>query len=289
MTKVIDVSDKAVPLPKGYDFPLLEPDLDLDPDASVFDAVPISRMERPQGDGMAPKPRDSVVGMMIQNFIARHGLRLVGFFPQVRAGRFLCDGSPHGLPRRGPRPLGAEKGLTRVPPRAIVTKAGDRWVTPYEEARLRHYTPVPGDAAYKAQVTIRSEASVYADRLSVQASPMSLADGKHYRRAVPESQKLPREGVLPERHCQNPECLKEIDEKRHHNVQYCNAKCTARAKELRRLQRKNREDGRPILYRNESDVSDDFSNDTNQLETSMVSPHICAEMFSEDCPVEIVR
>jgi hypothetical protein len=285
MTKIIDVSDEGEPLPKGYDFSPPEPDLDLGPDASVFDSGPISRMDR-QLVGIAPKPTDPAVDMMVKTFLSRHGLRLVGFFPKVRAGKFLCNGPQRGL------------GLTRFPLGATTTKAGDRWVTSSEEARLRRYKPIPGEAAYAAQEKIRRDAGVYEDRLSVQGGWMSLADGKYsrlswagankaYRQAVPESQKLPKEGELPERHCQNPECLKEIGAKRHHNVQYCNAKCTARAKELRRLDRKNQKAGRPIHYRNESDVSDDLINDTSQLETRVISPHTSRRIFSKDCAEEV--
>jgi hypothetical protein len=211
----------------------------------------ISRMERPLV-GIAPKPTDPAVDMMVKTFLSRHGLRLVGFFPKIRAGKFLCNGPQKGI------------GLTRFPVGATTTKAGDRWVTPSEEARLRHYKPVPGEAAYKAQQTVLNDAGVYEDRLSVQGGWMSLAAGKHsrlswdsaiktYRQAVPKSQKLPKEGVLPERSCQNPECMREIEG--HHNVRFCNAKCTARGKELRRLDRKNQKAGRPIHYRNESDDS----------------------------------
>jgi hypothetical protein len=235
--------------------------------------------------GIAPKPTDPAVDMMVKTFLSRHGLRLVGFFPKVRAGKFLCNGPQRGL------------GLTRFPFGATTTKAGDRWVTPSEEARLRRYKPIPGEAAYAAQEKIRRDAGVYEDRLSVQGGWMSLAEGKHsrlswdntikaYRQAVPKSQKLPKEGVLPERSCQNPECMLEI--KGHHNVQYCNAKCTARAKELRRLDRKNQQAGRPILYRNESDVSADLTHDISQLETGVISPHISRGIFSKDCPVEVV-
>jgi hypothetical protein len=305
LTKVIDVSDEAEPLPKWHEFSSSEPELDLGPDASAFDVSPISRMNRPQVAespksydaelvGMAIKPRDPTVGMLIQNFIAKHGLRLVGFFPKSAPGRFLCDGYSDGLPRPSHRPLGVQNGLTRIPPRAAMTKEGKRWVTPYEEARLRRYNPVEGEAAYREQEALRNMA--YEDRLSVQASGMSLADGnprmvwdnatRAYRQVAPKSQKLPQEGQLPERHCQNPECLKEIGAKRHHNIKYCNDACTARAKELRRLH-EIRQDGRPILYRNESDVFSDFTNDTSRLETGVISPHISRGIVPKDCPAEV--
>ena len=298
MTKLIDVSDEAGPLPKGYDFPAPGPEL-LDPDAPVFDAGPVSKMDL-QVVGLAPKPRDPADVLMILTFLSRHGLRLIGFFPQVRTGRFLCDGSSHGFRRTGPRPLGAEKCLTRVPPRAVVTKGGARWVTPSEEKRLRYYTPVPGEAAYAAQERILQDTGVYEDRLSVQSGGMSLADDKYsrlaydsatdtYRPFIPNSQKLPKEGVLPERSCGNPECLGEIKPPKnskkpvHHNIQYCGAKCTARAKELRRLDRKNQK-AKPILYRNELGLAPDLTSDTSQLETGFISPHIGRGIVSNAGP-----
>jgi hypothetical protein len=266
LTKVIDVSDEAEPLPPGYNFSSLEPEL-LDPDAAVFDSGFISPSHIAEElvgmapIGMAPKPRDPADVMLIQNFIARHGLRLSGFFPQVRAGRFLCDGLPR--PHSAPRPPGAEKGLTRVPPRVTVMEAGKRWVTPSEEARLRYYKRGVGEVSssvdivpvHRAQDDALKLAGVYEDRLSVQSSGMSLSDGRYSRPSwVRDSQKLPKEGPLPDRHCLNPECLKEIGAKRHHNKQYCDAKCSARAKELRRRD-KRKQAGRPVMYRNESDVS----------------------------------
>ena len=301
MTKVIDVSDEADPLPKGYDFPAPGPELlDPGPDASVFDSSPISRMDR-QLFGIAPKPTDPAIDMMVKTFLSRHGLRLVGFFPKVRAGKFLCpDSCPGELEnarktgRKGSR---RGLGLTRFPFGATTTKAGDRWVTPSEQARLRHYNkPIPGEAAYAAQEKIRRDAGVYEDRMSVQGGWMSLAEGKHsrlswdstikaYRQAVPKSQKLPKEGVLPERSCQNPECMLAIEG--HHNRHYCNAKCTARAKELRRLDRKNQQAGRPILYRNELGSTPDFTHDISQLETGVISLHISRGIVSKDCPAEI--
>jgi hypothetical protein len=170
-------------------------------------------------------------------------------------------------------------------------------VTPSEEARLRQYKPVVGEAAYRAQQTIINDAGVYEDRLSVQSGWMSLAETKHsrlswdsvekaYGQAVPKSQKLPREGELPERHCQNPECMGAIGEKRHHNVKFCNDKCCARAKELRRLDRKSQA-GRPLRYRNESDVSADLTNDASQLETDVIAPNMYRGILSNDCPAEV--
>jgi hypothetical protein len=237
----------------------------IDPNGPIFEASPISMMERRRVDespNIAIKTRDP----MIQAFIARHGLRLVGFFPQVQQARFYCDGRT----KRGPRPLGAQAGLTRIPPRATMTDEGKRFVSLYEEARARRYKPVTGEGAYREQAAIRNMA--YEDGLSVQSSGMSLADGnprmtwdkaiKAYRRVLPESQKLPEEGELPERHCLNPECMLEIDKDSHHNIKYCDDECAARAKELRRLDRKIRKASGSILYWNESDVADDLTNDT---------------------------
>jgi hypothetical protein len=292
MIKVIDVSDEAEPLPKGYGFPAPEPELDLGPDAAAFDFSPISRMNAElELVGMAPKWRDPAAVLLIQTFIARHGLRLVGFLPQLPARPFRCDG-----PLWPPTPWRPD--LTRFPPRATVTDKGKRYSSQYEEARARRYKPVEGEAAYKAQEKIRNNAGVYEDRLSVQESEMSLGDGKYsrlawdstnkvYRQAVPKSQKLPKEGKLPERSCQNPECVLEIDENRHHNVKYCDDECAARGKELRRLHR-NKLARRPILYRNESDVSVDLTNDTSQLEQDVISPHINRGIVSKDCPAEVV-
>jgi hypothetical protein len=263
-------------------------------------------MERPQV-GMAPKRRDPAGGMipqafirrhgglpfgftvaeelaLIQKFLARHGLRLVGFFPRVRAGRLICNGA-------------VENGLTMVSPRETKTATGDRWVTPSEEARLRRYKPIPGEAAYAAQEKIRRDAGVYEDRLSVTESGMSLGDGKYYRlswdstkrayrHAVPKSQKLPQDGELRERCCQNPEHMVPLDENLHHNVKYCSASCAARAKELRR-RHKVSQAVRPIVYRNESDVSADLTNDTNQLETGVISPHISRGIISADGSAEV--
>jgi hypothetical protein len=249
-------------------------------------------MERRQVDeapNIAIKPRDPTF-LLIQAFIARHGLRLVGFFPQVQQARFYCDGRT----KRGPRPLGTQAGLTRIPPRATMTDQGKRFVSLYEEARARRYKPVTGEAAYREQAAIRSMA--YEDRLSVQASGMSLADGdpwmmwdkaiKAYRRVVPESQKLPAEGELKGRRCDNPECFLEIDENQHHNRKYCDEECEARAKELRRLDRK-KEASRPHLYRNETDVSTDLTNDISQLEKEIISPHISREIIPNDCTEEL--
>jgi hypothetical protein len=265
----------------------------IDPNAPVFETSPISSMERRQVDespNITIKTRDPTL-LLIQTFIARHGLRLVGFFPQVQQGRIYCDGRT----KRGTRPLGAQKGLTRIPSRATMTDEGKRFVSLYEESRARRYKPVTGEAAYREQADIRSMA--FEDRLSVQASGMSLADGnprmmwdkaiKGYRQVVPDSQKLPREGELTERHCLNPECLDPIDENQHHNIKYCDDECAARAKELRRLQRKIRKAGQPILYRNESDVPTVLSNDTNQLETGVISHHISRGIVSKDCPAEV--
>jgi hypothetical protein len=311
LTKVIDVSDEAEPLPKGYNFSAPEPEID--PDASVFDSGSISPSHVAEDEagmaltGMAPKLRDPAGGMipqafirkhgglpfgytvaeestLIQNFLARHGLRLIGFFPKVRAGRLICNGA-------------VQNGLTVASPRETKTAKGDRWVTPSEEARLRRYNPISGEAAHAAQEKIRRDAGVYEERLSVTESGMSLGDGKNYRlswdgaykayrKAVPESQKLPKEGKLPERHCRNPECLKEIGEKKHHNIEYCGSLCRERAKELRRRHKVN-QTGRPIIYRNESDVSADLTSDTKQLETDVISPHIYRGIVSKDCPEEV--
>jgi hypothetical protein len=203
---------------------------------------------------MAIKPRDSADVWLIKTFIARHGLRLVGFFPQAPAGPLRCDG------RAG--------NLTRIPFGATMTARGDRWVTPSEKARLRYYKPVEGSAAYKAQETVRNNAGVYEDRLSVQSSGMSL------------------EGKLPERHCLNPECLKGIAAKKHHNIEYCGAKCRERAKELRRLARKSQA-VRPPHYRNESGISADLIHDTKGLEAGVISPHISRGIVSNDCTEEL--
>jgi hypothetical protein len=255
MTKHIDVTDvPAEPLPKGYGFSILDESeiaADPGPDASVFDSGSISRMNQPLV-GMAPRRRDPAAGMIPQAFIRKHGGLPFGYTVAEESALIQNFIARHGL--------------RLIPPGAAATAAGKRWVTPSEEARLRHYKPVPGDATYKAQEQIRLDAGVYEDRLSVQESEMSLSEGKYarlawdstikgYRQAVPKSQKLPKEGKLPDRPCQNPECFNEIDEKEHHNVKCCSAKCTARAKELRRLDRKNQKAGRPIHYRNESDVS----------------------------------
>jgi hypothetical protein len=250
MTKIIDVSDKAEPLPKGYNFPALQ--RDPDPDAAVFDSGSTSPSHAAEDEvGMTDvfgvrHKRDPADVLLIQRFIARHGLRLVGFLPQLPAGPFRCDGLLWP-----PNP--ARPNLTRFPFRFAMDKAGKRWVTPSEEARLRIYEPVEGEASYRAQEAVRNNAGVYEDRLSVQESGMSLGNGKYYRGNVPESQKLPKEGELPERHCLNPECLKEIAAKKHHNVKYCGSKCEARAKELRRLDRKSQA-ARPSRYRNESEI-----------------------------------
>jgi hypothetical protein len=49
MTKLIDVSDEAEPLPKGYDFShLVEPGPDVRPGAAIFESSAISRAARPQ-------------------------------------------------------------------------------------------------------------------------------------------------------------------------------------------------------------------------------------------------
>jgi len=238
--------------------------------------------------GIAPKRRDPADALLIQTFLAKHGLaRLAGIFSPTnqrdQTFRCLTDVSPEPPDKHG---------LTRWPPGVATTDQGKRYASEYEEARLRYYKPVPGEAAYKAQENIRRDAGVYEDRLSVTESGMSLGDGKNYRlswdgaKAVPESQKLPKEGKLPERHCQNPECLKEIGEKKHHNIEYCGAKCRERAKELRRRHKVNQA-SRPILYRNESDVSADLTNDTSQLETGVISPHISRGIVSKDCPAEV--
>jgi hypothetical protein len=268
MTKIIDVSDQAEPLPKGYNFSCSEDRLG--PDASVFDSGSIAQMERPEMIGIAIKHRDPTDVLSIRFFIARHGLaKLAGFAPVVRR-------------------IGQALGLTRCPQGAVNTERGERSVTPYEEARLRYYPPVIGEAAYRAQETIRNNAGVYADRLSVTASAMSLGDGKYSRlsrndrRVVAESQKLPKEGKLPERHCQNPECLKEIKPGRHHNIKYCNDTCTARAKEFRRLQK-----SRQPLYRNEPCATVDFPNDINQLDPIVVPPHMSIGIISKDRPAKV--
>jgi len=331
MTKVINVPDEAEPLPKGYGFSLLEPEPDLGPDASVFDSSPISRMERLKSYdaelvGMTTKPRDPADATLIQNFIARHGLRLVGFFPKVLPGGFLCNGVAGGPAALWMRELRWSEGLLVRPihrsqngiikflPGEVSTKAGKRWMEPSEQAELRRYKTgfsKPADSSgglmhttggeasrsgvYRAQDAAISMAGVFEEGLSIQSSGMSLAEIKHsrlrwdpankvYRQAIPKSQKLPTEGKLPDRHCQNPECLKEIDEDSHHNVQYCNAKCTARAKELRRRHEK-REAKRSLVYRNESVVAADLLNNIKHLDGEIVSPHISIGRFSEDCPV----
>jgi hypothetical protein len=237
----------------------------------------IDESKRP---GMTPKPRDPTADLMIRTFIARHGLRLVGFFPQVRASRFYCDGRTS----QGPRPLGSQNGLTRIPPRATVTGAGKRYVLEMSDDRM------VGEADYRAHKKGLSLAAAH--DLSLQGSlGMSLAEGKHsrlswdpdekvYRHAIPQAHKLPEEGILPERHCQNPECLKGIDEKKHHNIEYCGAKCRERAKELRR-RHKVSQAGQPLLYRNESDPSADLTNDINQLQKGLIGPRISIGLVSK--------
>jgi hypothetical protein len=90
MTKVIDISDEAEPLPKGYDFSSLEPVPEIDPAAPIFDAGPIARTRHLVG--IAPKPTDPVVDLMVKTFLSRHDLRLDGFFPKSAPGSsFVTD------------------------------------------------------------------------------------------------------------------------------------------------------------------------------------------------------
>jgi hypothetical protein len=273
-------SDQAEPL---Y-FHTPEPEIDPDPDDAVFDSSPISRMDAPERElvGMALKPRDPADVLLTKTFLAKHGLaRLSLHTRQHDQIRCLTTVSP-ALPD--------QRGLTRWPLHLAITDKGKRYCSPYEEAQLRYYKPVQGEAAHRAQESNRRDLGVYDDHLSITERGMSLGEGKHsrlswddfkkaYRQSVPDFQELPHEGKLPERHCQNPECLKDIGGM-HHNVRFHNDACRARAKELRRLDRKGRDD----RYRNESDVTADLTNDNSQLETAVTSPHMYREIFPKARP-----
>jgi hypothetical protein len=181
---------------------------------------------------------------------------------------------------------------------------GRRYVREMADYAKARYKPVPGENAHRDQKRKLARLGIDASAsLSFQGGWMSLAEAKHsrlawdpvekvYRQAIPKDQKLPKEGKLPERSCANPECMLEIEG--HHNTKYCpddpskrpGEQCRERAKELRRLDRKSQA-GRPILYRNESDISADLTNDNSQLETGVISPHISRGIVSKDCPAEV--
>jgi hypothetical protein len=202
--------------------------------------------------GMAPKPIDPADTILIQTFMAKHGLARLFIFgdtvPDAMRGLarlipFGATTTPHGkrYAREVPDVLSA---YPTKPPAASPDGHVGNLELPLNMPDVDRF----GEPDVGEEEVVISLADIYDNRMAIQGGWMSLAEAKHsrlrwdplekcYRKAIPDSQKLPVEGKLPDRHCLNPECLLPIDEDAHHNVMYCSEAHRERAKELRRRDR----------------------------------------------------
>jgi hypothetical protein len=141
-----------------------------------------------------------------------HRMALSNFCP-VKSRRRLARGGWSLLSKRScgaTRPVSASQ---RIRPAGLMHTTGG------EASR---------SGVYRAQDAAISMAGVFEEGLSIQSSGMSLAENQTLSTEMGSCQQgLPpsdpqisensrRKAKLPDRHCQNPECLKEIDEDSHH-------------------------------------------------------------------------
>jgi hypothetical protein len=210
--------------------------------------------------GMAPKRRDPTQHAKVQAFIRKHGRANLPF--------------GHTLKEEGDliQKYIKEHGLTKIPYRVATMKDAKRWIEPGEQRYLRQFDkasnaedselrPVHGQPTDERL----NKVDAYEEGRAIQASDMSLKDGKYYRKAlawddsikdyryrqaVPKDQKLPEEGELAEgATCDNPECGLPIEKGRSKDARYCRGDyCFRRHAELQTFDKVKRA-GQPAKSR----------------------------------------